>query len=138
MDEKKLLPIPKNPHFSRVKEAREALQQKASKWAEAYDKIIEGAMKRGDMETAMKAVQWAFEHMPKEADGTSVIDQSVDKPKVSDGYSGPRIQIGLALGGLTHQEALPPARVEVIDLEPETQTSETEAIPCERSPIEQS
>lgn len=118
----KPLPV-KRVYFPRVVEARQALQARAEKWADDYNKIIEAAMKR-DLEVAAKAIQWAFEHMPAD-EGVTVIDQSVDKPKPTDGTSGPTIKIGFALGGLASPLALPPASepvqpaLEVIDEEPE-------------------
>ena len=113
-------PIPKNPHFSRVQEAREVIKSKAAKWADLYDKTIEAALKRGEVEVAGKLIQWALEHMPNE-DGVGAVDAGVDRPRATDPNSGPVIKIGLALGGLgTSQPALPPApTVEVIEIQPE-------------------
>lgn len=111
--------IPLRPGYARVKEAREALQRKAEKWADAYDQLIEKAVKKGDTEAGTKAIQWAFEHMPAD-DGVTVIDRGVDKdtPKL-EGNTGPVIKIGFALGGLTPVKALPAAPAEVIEVPPE-------------------
>lgn len=108
-------PTGKNRYFPRVKEAREALKDKALELHDLYMKIIQGAIHQGDMETAMKATQWLLEHMPNE-DGVSMVDISVDKPKQVEGKQGPSINIGFALGGITERKALPPAIT--IDVDP--------------------
>ena len=96
-------PIPKQPNFSRILEAREALQRKAEKWANDYANLIEQAVKKGDIEFGTKAIQWAFEHMIGD-EGERVVGGSVDKVKeVQALQAGPSIQIGFALGGLPSQ-----------------------------------
>lgn len=105
---------PTQKEFPRVVIAREALKAHAAEFVQLYMTSIRGAQKKGEHEVAGKLLQWALEHMPAE-EGTTVIDQSVDKPKQTEGYSGPAINIGFALGGLpgsSGQKALP----EVIDL----------------------
>lgn len=108
-------PIGTDRYFPKVKEAREVLKGKALELHALYMRIIEGAIKKGDMETAMKATQWLLEHMPNE-DGVSMVDVSIDKPKQIEGKQGPSINIGFALGGIAERKAIP-ATV-TIDAEP--------------------
>ena len=129
---------PTQVNFSKVLAAREALQRRAEKWAEDYDKLIEIAKKKGEVEAGTKAIQWAYEHMPAD-NGVTVIDQSIDKVRVSEGSSGPTIKIGFALGGLTPSKQLPPAPtvVEVIDAD-STRSRAVKVSPPDRDkPIEQ-
>lgn len=104
-------------YFSRVKEAREVLKNKAADILEMQIAIIQLAIAKGDFETAAKANQFLLEHMPEE-DGERMIEISVDKPKQVEKGSGPHIQIGFALGGIpASQGALPEAPV-TIDVTP--------------------
>ena len=103
------------PHFSSVRKAREALRARAEELLEGYINTIKMAVAAGDYETATKAYQYLLEHMPDE-DGTRLIDQSIDKPKVEAGSKGPSHYIGIAIGGIP-QKHLPPA-VDAIDVEP--------------------
>lgn len=108
-------PGSKTVYFSRVKEAREALKDKALELHALYMSIITEAIAKSDLETAMKATQWLIEHMPAE-DGVAMVDVSVDKPKQVEGKSGPSVNIGFALGGLGEARTLLPAVT--IDVEP--------------------
>ncbi len=130
---------PKVLTFARVREAREALQAKAEKWARDYDRIIDLAIQKGEFEVASEAIQWAFEHMPKD-EGLSVIDQSVDKVQVNTQAAAPPIQFGIVLGGLAAtptQATLPPASVEaeIVEVKPVDVSEKT--LSSERSPVEQ-
>jgi hypothetical protein len=64
-------------------------------------------------------LQWLIEHLPKDEQGQGVVDRSADKEpvQIQQGETGPRIQIGIALGGVTAEKPkeLPVATVEVID-----------------------
>lgn len=102
-------------YFPKVREAREALKAKALELHTSYMTIIQAAIDKGDLETAMKATQWLIEHMPRE-DGETMVDISVDKPKQVETRQGPSVNIGFALGGIADTRALPPAVT--IDVEP--------------------
>lgn len=106
----------KKVYFSKVKEAREALKDKALELYEQYDLAIKDALASQQFDVALAAMQWLMEHMPAEADGTKIIDISVDKPKQIKEGGAPVVQIGFKLGGID-QVALPPANV--IDIAPE-------------------
>lgn len=106
-------PTGENRYFPKVKEAREALQAKALELHEYYMTIVHMAMEKGDLETALKAVQWLHEHMPRGA-GDSMIDISIDKPKqIEAGPRGPQVNIGFALGGINEPKALPTVTIDV-------------------------
>lgn len=99
--------------FSKVKEAREALKQRALEVLEQYMAIIAQATAAQDYESAYKAAQWLLEHMPRE-DGLAIIDHSAAKvPESSKGPIRPTIQIGIAL---SPAKQLPPSNVQVIDV----------------------
>lgn len=99
--------------FPRVREAREALRQRAMEILESYLAVITEARAAGDFETATKSLQWLLEHMPEE-EGQRIVDISVDKPKQVEATKGPTIQIGFALGGIAAPKLLP-----IIDVTPE-------------------
>lgn len=115
-------PVGENRFFPKVKEAREALQAKALEVHEYYMTIIQLAIQKGDLETALKAVQWLHEHMPRGA-GDTMVDISVDKPKqIEAGPRGPQVNIGFALGGIKEPKALPTVTVDVQPVEvPDTE-----------------
>lgn len=107
----------KTVYFSKVKEAREAISAKALDLFNTYETLIKDAIAAQDFETASKGLQFLMEHMPKDEDGVSLLETSVDKvAKIEKGSSGPTIKIGIALGGVTAQKELPPAAI--IDVEP--------------------
>lgn len=117
---------PARIQFGKLKEVREALKRKAEKWVEDYDKAIQKSIQKSDNETAIKAIQWAFEHMPADEDGTKVIDPSVNKPAPkTETPTGPTFNFGFTLGGVTKPApapALPPASViEVVDITPQAE-----------------
>lgn len=103
--------------FSKVSAAREVLRNRAEELINEYIDIAKQAKAAGDYESAYKALQWLIEHAPRDEAGTSIVDRSPDKeaaPQKTIGDGGPKIQIGIALGGVTQaQKALP--RVEVIE-----------------------
>lgn len=105
----------KTVYFSKVKEAREALKDKALDLFEQYQSLIRDAIAAQDFETASKGLQFLMEHMPKDDDGTTLLESSVDKPKVIENKGGPTIQIGFSLGGINTPKELPPS---VIDITP--------------------
>lgn len=84
-----------------------------------YQKLIDQTAAAGDYETALRHMQHLIDHMPTD-EGTRLIDMSIDKAQQAEsGPRGPLIQIvGIKLGGVEGNKALPPA-VEVIDVESE-------------------
>ena len=103
-------------YFPKVKEAREALREKALDLFDLQLKLIMEAVNKGEIEAALDANQWLIEHMPAE-DGERMIDPSAAKVvEVQEGSSAPIIQLGIQLGGV-NQKALPPA-VKIIDITP--------------------
>lgn len=106
--------------FPRVKEAREALKEKALQLFQTQLLIIEAALNAGDFETAANANQWLIDHTPDE-DGTRMIDISVDKPKQVE-RALPSIQIGFQLGGMSQPKQLP--EVSVVDVTPKDKKEE--------------
>lgn len=103
-------------YFPKVKEAREALREKALEILEEYVQVVKAASAAGHYEVAAQSLQWLMEHMPEEA-GEKMIETSVDKPKQIDASKGPSINIGFAIGGMPKTAALPP--VEVVELDDE-------------------
>lgn len=90
--------VPRKNMFPKVAEAKEALKARALAMAEKYEQAIDAAMKKGDFEVAIKAMQWFLEHVPAQ-DGVRVIDPSIDKaPSGEKGPKGPRIVLGINLG----------------------------------------
>lgn len=87
-------------YFSKVKEAREVLKERAREILDNYLATIQDARLAGDFETASKGFQWLMEHMPEE-EGSRMVDISIDKPKQVEGSkAGPIVQIGFKLGGM--------------------------------------
>lgn len=104
-------------YFPKVREAREALRERAIEILESYIAVCAEARAAGNFDVAAKSLQWLIEHMPKE-EGQSVIDSSASKPKeIDSGPKRPSIQIGIALGGITGNKELPQASV--IDITPD-------------------
>lgn len=99
-------PIPRVV-FPRVKEAREALREKALEIFQAYYSIALDAHAKGDSKAALEALRWLMEHMPRTDDGDSIVDSSAAKPVQTEGQSGPIIQIGFKLGGVNEPKLLP-------------------------------
>lgn len=98
--------IEKKDYFPKVREAREALLAEAEWLIEVKKRIINEALDTGDLALANEASDWLLAHMPSH-EGVTVVETSVDKQKGEAGPKGPTINIGLALGGLTHQQSLP-------------------------------
>lgn len=115
---------PKGPQnfFSHVKAAREVFISKAKEWVEDYDKVIKGAIEDGNHDVASRSIQWGLAHMPAE-DGVTVVEIGVDQPKQVEVGSGPKIQIGIAFGGLAPMKELPPA----VEVKNERSTKESPA-----------
>jgi hypothetical protein len=110
---------PKSP-FPKVKEAREALKEKALELFEEYRSMIREAREKGEYEIAAKHIQWLIEHMPMDEDGSTMVDPSVDKPKPETKATGPSINIGFNLGGIESPKELPLPEIKVIDVKSES------------------
>src|SRR5690348_11991394 len=65
--------------FSKVRAARELLRERASEILEQYLAVVAEAQAAGEYEVAAKSLQWLIEHMPKEDDGSTIVERSVDK-----------------------------------------------------------
>lgn len=87
----------KENFFPRVKEAREALKEKAVQLFEEYMKLAQIAKAAGNLEVAEQILWKLIEHMPNE-EGTRLIDPSGSKPREIESNRGPTIQIGIQLG----------------------------------------
>lgn len=100
-------------HFSKVKKAREVLKAHAEEIYTEYRQAIRFAVAAGEYEAALKGYQHLMDHMPKEEEDT-LLDPSIDKKAVDSGNSGPVIQIGVSLGGVTpKQKQLEPVIIDV-------------------------
>lgn len=100
----------KTAYFSKVKEARAALAAKALDLFTMYERLIKDAIEAQDFDTAQKGLQYLLMHMPKDDDGTTLLEPSVDNtPSKEKGSSGPTIKIGVMLGGVNRPPELPPA-----------------------------
>jgi len=109
----------KTVYFSKVKEAREALAAKSLELFELYQDIIKKAAETENFEVAAKGVEFLLSHMPKDEDGGTLLEPSVDtKKEAAKGNTGPTIQIGIALGGVGEKKALPPAQIIDVEVEP--------------------
>lgn len=108
---------PKDLYFSKVKLAREAFRGKALELFEDYQQTVKLAVANQDYEVALKAIQWAIEHMPADEDGVKMLDSSIDNDK-SDGVKavGPQINIGFQLGGIGGAKVLEPV-IEALQIE---------------------
>ena len=111
-------PKERRNYFPRVKEAREALKVRAHEIVKLYLANAKEAKKHGEHEVTMKSLQWLMEHMPADDDGGRMIEASIDKSAKADKPSGPQIQIGFALGGMSTPKQLsegPIIEAEVIE-----------------------
>lgn len=111
----------KRVYFPKVKEAREALAQKALDLFEGYLKLIQEAQAAQKFEVAAKGYEFLMSHMPKDDDGVTMIDSNIDKgPSSGTGEGGLTVQIGIALATPKVKGALPPSshdEGDVIDAE---------------------
>lgn len=104
----------KTIYFSKVKEAREKIASEALELYDMYKGLIRDAIASEDFETASKGLQFLMDHIPADNEGTRLLDPSVDKgPTTDKGNSGPVIRIGIALGGVTKIQELPPAIIDI-------------------------
>jgi hypothetical protein len=87
-------------YFPKIKEAREALREKAVEIMEQYIANAKEAQADGDYEVAAKSLQWLMEHMPADEHGDRVVETSVDKQKQQEKPVGPGVHIGIVVGGV--------------------------------------
>lgn len=102
--------------FSKVKQAREALRERANEILDGYLELIKTAQAAEEFQVAAEGYQFLLKHMPKDEEGNLLLEPPIDKgPGGKTGPVGPTIQIGIALGP---RPTLPPA--DVIDIEHES------------------
>lgn len=109
----------KTEYFRTVKEAREALQDRAKELLDRYLQVVMEAHAAGNHELAIKSLQYLMERMPSD-DGLTMLDGSVDRQKVIEApkQAGPSIKIGIALGGVGQpQKQLPSVTVVEDDID---------------------
>lgn len=86
--------------------ARELLQKRALELVEEHIDTINEARADGKYEFALEAQRWLIDHIADD-EGTRLVDPSTDKVKVEEKMdAGPKIQIGIQLGGVP-QTVLP-------------------------------
>src|SRR5256885_583045 len=102
-------PGSKTVYFSKVKEAREALRDKAVDLFTGYLTLIQTAQAAEEFQVAAEGYQFLMKHLPKDEAGLTLLDAPVDKQPTKGGSVGPTIQIGIALGPRPEVKALPPA-----------------------------
>lgn len=103
----------KTQYFRKVKQAREALKEKALDILNEYLQVVADARAEGNHQLAADSLQWLMEHMPDD-DGDTLLNPSVSRkqlPAAEATGTGPKIQIGIALGGVTPPKALPQVTV---------------------------
>lgn len=77
-----------------IEEARENFVAGAQDYVNIHKQATQGALHTLDFDAALKGSQWALEHIS--AEGARI----VDPPKAVTGSTGPRIQIGIKVGGI--------------------------------------
>jgi hypothetical protein len=105
-------------YFPRVREAREALRERAVDLFEKYWALIQKAEDSGQLDIAMEHARWLVEHMPADVDGSRMIDSSAAKPKEIEGPRGPQINIGVAIGGMKIPTQIELPVAEVLEITP--------------------
>lgn len=81
-----------------IAEAREKLQEHASRYVEIHLEAAERALASGDHDVARKAAAWAMERISSRDESGKV--ERVIEPASQSERDVPRIQIGIALGGM--------------------------------------
>ncbi len=105
--QKELLAHKSQGPLSKVRAAREILRERAIELIESYISLAAEAKEAGKFDVASEILWKLIDHIPKE-DLEGIIDAPSSKPvQVSDQENGPRIQIGIALGGLKTTKELP-------------------------------
>jgi hypothetical protein len=80
-----------------VVEARELLQSNALSYVQAHKDTVRAALASEQFDVARKGAEWAIEHISsRDADGK--VERIVER--VESESTTPRIQIGIALGGI--------------------------------------
>ena len=101
-------------YFRKVRQAREALREKAQEILEEYLATIREAREAGDYEVAAESLRWLMEHMPED-EGERMVDASIDKPKQGVVGGGINFQVGFVLGGIKPTAALPVSTEDAVD-----------------------
>lgn len=99
-------------YFPKVRQAREALAEKAKDILQQYLDVIQDARDAGNVEVAAESLQWLMEHMP-EVENERMIDVHIDRQALEKAPVGPSINIGFQLGGMPALNGGLPAVVEV-------------------------
>lgn len=106
-------------YFPKVAEARKAIAEDAVWWKDFYKQVAIEALAAQEFITAEKVAAFMLTHMPEDEETGTLLNTDIDKNKEPDvkGGGGPSIQIGVALGGMNNQKALPEVtHVEVVDV----------------------
>lgn len=77
---------------SMIQRARNKFTDAAEEYVDTHLQATQGALQKGDYHVAVKAAQWAMENISVE--GERIID------KVDTTQQGPRVFVGIKLGGL--------------------------------------
>lgn len=88
-----------------IEKAQTKFRSKAERYVEVHLEATEAALRRGtdrSLEVATKASQWAIEKMSGE--GARIIEPAA---VVGPGQLGPRVMIGVKIGGMKHNDAQP-------------------------------
>jgi len=90
-----------------IVEARERLQMNAGRYVEIHREVAEAALKDGSdkaLDVARKASEYAIQHLSAR-DGKGKLERIVEaEQQMSD---APRVQIGIALGGIVPRQSAP-------------------------------
>lgn len=79
--------------------AREKLQANAEHYVDVHRLAADQALAQGDIDVARKAAEWAISKISKrDDDGT--VHRIVEVDDATNSNSGPRVMIGIALGGM--------------------------------------
>lgn len=106
--------------FSKIAAARELIRERAEEILDLLINNAKMAQARGQHDVADKTYKWLLEHMPTAPGEESIINPSIDKQQVTVSKdSGPRIQIGIQVGGTSGKQKAIPSSSEIIDVEPE-------------------
>lgn len=125
----------KRHYFTRMKEAQAKLAEKIDTYIELHEVAARKAADRGDS----SPVQWLLSHVgetnPETGELERPVSVGVDKQEGPAAHSGPRILIGVNLGGMKQLAAtatlteLPPPTQVVIDATPADETSNAHPAP---------
>lgn len=105
-------------YFPKVAEARKLLTDEADWWMKFYKQVAIDALAAQEFVTAEKVAAFILTHMPEDEETGTLLGTDIDKNREPDqkGLGGPSIQIGVALGGMNQQKALPEVtQIEIVE-----------------------